>query len=86
MISVDSGLLALILFLAFLAFVVVMIARSENAKNERWVEAMRELGQRCPDCGGMGWHFGPPGTGDPEKSTPTCRTCNGTGKLERTLA
>lgn len=60
----------------------IIAIRRENAKNQRWAEAMHELGRRCPDCGGMGWHFGPPGTGDPAISTPTCRTCNGEGKVD----
>jgi hypothetical protein len=69
--------------------VVVLVARgvrAENAKSERWAEAMRELGRRCPDCRGIGWHFGPPGTGDPAISTPTCRTCGGSGKLGEPVA
>lgn len=66
-----------------LAFVLVltMLIRVENAKTKRYIAALHEMGRRCPDCGGVGWHFGPPGTGDPDISTPTCQTCKGTGEL-----
>ena len=80
--AVDPTALGVVLVFVIVVWGVVLYARRvERARTERWLEHMRHIGRRCPDCGGMGFHFGPPGTGDPAVSTPACRTCDGAGEL-----
>lgn len=79
--AIDNGLIALVLILFAIIVVAAIFARAESARNDRYIESLRRLGSRCPDCRGIGWHFGPPGTGDPAISSPTCTTCKGTGSL-----
>jgi hypothetical protein len=71
---------------ALFVLVVVRYAREEERKNRAFIASLEAMSRRCPDCGGMGWHFGPPGTGDPAISTPTCTTCKDAGELERVAA